>query len=181
LKKLKLGIVLSMMISPKKTLQDTIDTTNWYYSLIVSGLAFGLFFLQTGLDLFKTGQKNFISVIITALIGLGYGIFVIPLLGILIWLIFKVFKSNKSITWAISTICLSYSGALIYGLVGLVFSLVLKWNTAIAFGVTGILWAIRPMVLSIKEMSNDKLAPSIIITTLVCVFVLVSWSFIGQI
>jgi len=181
LKKVNVGIIFSMMISPKKTFNEGVNKTKWYFSLIVSGMAFGLFFLQTGMDLYKTGQKNILFVIFSGIIGLGYGIIIIPFIGVLVWLFLKIFKSTKTIQWSISTICLSYSGGLIYGILGIIFSLVFGWKTSIAFGVTGMLWAIRPMILSVKEMANGKLAISVVITTMISVFVLVSWSLFGQI
>jgi len=90
-------------------------------------------------------------------------------------------KTNKPIGWAISSFCLSYSGALIYGIFGLVFSFFFDWRTAIAFGVTGVLWATGPIIVSIREMTEGKSVLSIPLATLAGTVVLISWSVFGTI
>ena len=148
--------------------------------MVISALAFGMFFLQTGLDLYKTGQKGFSYLLMSGGVGLLYGLIGIPLIGALIWVILKAMKTEKGIKSAISSFCLSYSGALIYGALGLIFSLALGWKTSVAFGVTGVLWAIGPMIVTIREMTGGKNSLSIPIATLVSVVVLISWSAFGN-
>lgn len=169
-----------MMISPGSILRSAISGIPWFLSVAVSALAFGLFFLQTGLDLYKTGQKGLEFVIISAATGAFYGLTIIPLLATIIWLILKLAGSDKSIAWAISSFCLSYSGTLIFGVCGLFFSLVLGWRTSIAFGVTGVLWATGPIIVSIRQM-NANSAFSIPLATLAGVVILFTWSFFGRI
>ena len=173
--------IISMMINPSSVLKSAVSGVPWFFSLIVSAVAFGLFFLQTGLDLYKTGQKGLGFVILSAGTGAIYGASVIPLLGMIIWCILKLAKSAKTLSWAISSFCLSYSGALIYGISGILFSIVLGWKTSVAFGVTGVLWAIGPMIITIREMTEGKNKMSIPIASVVSGIVLVSWSFFGQI
>lgn len=173
--------IISMMISPASVLKSAILGIPWFFSLAVTAVAFGLFFLQTGLDLYKTGQKSIEFAILSAGAGVVYGITVIPLLGALIWCILKLAKSDKSIGWAISSFCLSYSGALIYGICGLIFSFLIGWRTSIAFGVTGVLWATGPIIVSIREMTGGKSVFSIPLATFVGIVVLFTWSFFGRI
>lgn len=172
--------IFGMMINPAGTLKGALRSTKWYISLIVSTLAFSLFFMQTGLDLYKTGQKPFTYVILSAVLGGGYGLFIIPALGILIWIILKVMKSKETMTNTIASFCLSYSGALIYGILGLIFSLVLGWKTAIAFGVTGVLWAVGPMIVAIRELTGGKNKMSIPIATIISALILLSWAYLGN-
>lgn len=172
--------LFGMMINPAKVLKSVLADTKWFYSVIISAAAFGLFFSQTGLDLYRTGQKGMLYVIMMLVIGIAYGAVVVPVIAILIWLILKIAKVQMTIGQGISVICLSYSGALIYGLSGLVFSLVLGWNTALIFGVTGVLWAMGPMMYTIRQVSNGKRSLSIILSTLVGIAVLISWIFIER-
>jgi hypothetical protein len=144
-------------------------------------LAFGLFFLQTGLDLYKTGQRDFLFALLFAGLGLLYGAVFIPLLGSLFWGVIKMAKTQMSLTQAVSVFCLCYSGALIYGLFGLIFSLALGWKTAVAFGVTGVLWATGPMIHTIRRMTEGKTALSIVLSTVAGIAILVSWSLFGRI
>lgn len=175
-----LRTIFGMMINPAGTLKSVILSTKWYFSVTVSALAFTLFFGQTGLDLYKTGQKGLGFVWLSGATGVLYGIIVIPLLGLLIWTVLKLSKANRKVSETISLFCLSYSGALIYGVLGLIFSLVFGWKTSVAFGVTGVLWAIGPMIVTIRELTGGKNALSVPIATVVGVLVLFSWSFFGN-
>ena len=144
-------------------------------------MAFALFFLQTGLDLYKTGQKGFSFVVFSGISGALYGVIFIPLIGALVWGILKLAKTDKDMKWSISSFCLSYSGAMVYGILGIVFSIVFAWKTSVAFGVTGVLWATGPMIFAIREMTDGKNKMSIPIATIVGAVVLLSWSLFGQI
>lgn len=172
--------IFGMMINPRGALKSYFKT-KWYISAGVSAVAFGLFFGQTGFDLYKTGQKGLDFVLLTSSIGIVYGLLVIPLIGLLIWTVLKLVKGERKMKDTVSAFCLSYSGALIYGLIGLVFSLVLGWKTSVAFGVTGVLWAIGPMIITIKDLTGGRNTLSIIIATTVGIGVLISWSVLGNI
>ncbi|MGI6327886.1 MAG: hypothetical protein ACOX1I_02855 [Dethiobacteria bacterium] len=171
--------IFGMMINPAGALKGAFSS-RWYLGLVVSALAFGLFFIQTGLDLYKTGQKEMNFVLISAGAGITYGIIMIPLIGMVIWVILKAAKTDKSLLQAISAFCLSYSGALIYGLLGVIFSLILGWKTSVAFGVTGVLWAIGPMMFTIRELTGGKNVLSVPLATAVSAVVLISWSLFGN-
>lgn len=171
--------VFGMMINPAGALKGAF-ANKWYLSAVVSSLAFGLFFIQTGLDLYKTGQKEIDFVLISAGAGIAYGLIMIPLIGMVIWVILKAAKTDKSLLQAVSAFCLSYSGALIYGLLGIIFSIALGWKTSVAFGVTGVLWAIGPMMFTIRELTGGKNVLSIPLATAVSAVVLISWSLFGN-
>jgi hypothetical protein len=172
--------IFGMMINPAGALRGAF-ANRWYLSAAISALAFGLFFVQTGLDLYKTGQKEMDFVLLSAGAGVVYGLIMIPLIGAVIWVIMKAAKTDKTLLQAISAFCLSYSGALIYGLLGIIFSLVLGWKTAVAFGVTGVLWAIGPMIFTIRELTGGKNALSVPLAAAVGAVVLVSWTLFGSI
>jgi len=172
--------VIGMMISPGSAVKGAMSGIPWMFSVIVSALAFCMFFLQTGLDLYKTGQKGFTFLILSGGLGLLYGLIVIPFVGLLIWVILKTMKTDKAMKSAISSFCLSYSGALIYGILGIAFSIALGWKTSVAFGVTGVLWAVGPMIVTIRELTGGKNALSIPIATVVSALILFSWSLFGN-
>lgn len=173
--------IISMMISPRNALKHTVSKFPWGYSIVVSTMAFGLFFFLTGFDLYKTGQKGINFTIMSLGAGVLYGGIIIPAISVLTWVLLKTIKSKIKITFAISSFCLSYCGMLIYCVFGLVFTLILGWKVSIAFGVTGILWSIGPMVMAIREMSNGKDHINIFIATLVSCFTLITWTLLGQI
>lgn len=174
-------IIFGMMISPSSMLKEAVSEKRWYLSVAVSAAAFALFFLQTGLDLYKTGQKGAAFAVAAAIAGAVYGAVIIPVIGAVSWLILKLAKTEKGIKWGISSFCLSYSGTLIYGIMGLIFSLLLGWKTAVAFGVAGVLWAIGPMIATVRSMAQGKSNLSILIATLASCFILLSWSVFGYI
>lgn len=176
----KLRVVINMMISPASVLKSAVSSIPWYFSIAISTAAFCMFFLQTGLDLYKTGQKGIAFVILSAITGAAYGLIAIPLLGAIIWGILKLVKSQKDFKWVVSSFCLSYSGALIYGIMGILFSLLFSWKTSVAFGVTGVLWAIGPLIVTIRATTDGKNAMSIPIATIVSSVILLSWSLLGQ-
>ena len=171
--------IFGMMVSPAGAIKGALSS-KWYVSVAVSALAFGLFFIQTGLDLYKTGQKDMSFVILSLGTGVFYGLLVIPLLAGIIWLILKISKIRIGLLQVVSSFCLSYSGALIYGLLGIGFSIVLGWKTSVAFGVSGVLWAIGPMIITIRELTGGKNSLSVPMATLVSAIVLISWSTFGN-
>lgn len=172
--------VFGMMINPSGTLKSALSESHWALAPGVSALAFTLFFLQTGLDLYKTGQKGFSYVWLALGSGFLYGLLVIPVLGVIAWGFLKTFRMERNLKDAVASMCLSYSGALVYGIIGLIFSLLLGWKTAVAFGVTGVLWAVGPMMVGIREMSGGNNVLSMVISAAISVIVLFSWSFWGN-
>lgn len=173
-------IIFSMMVNPGKIIKDTDHVPKWHLALGVSGLAFALFFLQTGLDLYKTGQQGMEFVLFSALAGAAYGIVMIPLMSVIIWSLLKIGKTKKGLKWTVTSFCLSYSGALVYCTLGMIFSLILGWKTAIAFGASGVLWSIGPMIMVVREMTEEKMILSVSVVTVFACLVLLSWSYFGQ-
>lgn len=175
-----LRTLISMMLNPAAILKSTLAGIPWFFSLAVSALAFALFFLQTGLDLYRTGQKQLGFVLGSAGAGAVYGATAIPLLAIAVWMFLKIGRTDKPVGWAISSFCLRYSGAFIYGLLGLVFSLAFGWKTAVAFGVTGVLWATGPLITAVREMTGGNTALGVLFASAVGLVVLITWSAFGS-
>lgn len=171
---------LSMMINPGEVIKTQMTKIPWPYSVMVSGLSFTLFFLQTGLDMLKTGQIGASTVILITMLGLLYGTVGIALLAVMVWALSQAKQRDYTLGWTISTFALGYSATFVYALSGLNFSLAFGWKTAVAFGVTGILWALRPTLYTIKQLSGKRVAFSIAITPLCGAILLIGWAVLGK-
>ena len=66
-----------------------------------------------------------------------------------------------------------------YGLLGLLANLLLGWNTALAFGITGVLWALGPMLAAVKELTAGKTWVSIVVSTVCGALVLLGWAWVS--
>lgn len=171
---------LLMIMNPGEAVKDRMSQLAWPYALLVSGTAFTFFFMQTGIDLYRTGNVGLSSVIIISMLGLIYGTLGIAMLASLSWLLSQAGQRNIPLEWAISSFSLGYSATLIYAVIGLLFSMIFGWRTSIAFGVTGVLWALRPNMATIKQMSGDKTGFSIALTTMCGIIILFAWALLGK-
>lgn len=171
---------LNMMINPGEVVKHQMTKVPWPYSLMVSGLSFTLFFLQTGLDMLRNGQIQLSTVVLIAILGLFYGTAGIALLAVMVWALSQAAERNITMEWAISSFALGYSATFVYALTGLIFSLAFGWKTAVAFGVTGVLWALRPNLFTIRQMSGERVAFSIAMTTLCGAILLFGWALLGN-
>jgi len=169
-----------MMINPGEVVKNQMGKVPWPYSLLISGASFALFFLQTGLDLLRSGKIEVSGVILIAMLGLLYGTAGVALIAVLVWALAQAAERNITMEWAISSFALGYSATLVYAVTGLIFSLTLGWKTAVAFGVTGVLWALRPTLFTIKQMSGERVAFSIAMTTLCGAILLLGWALLGK-
>lgn len=172
--------VLSMIMNPGEIVKNQLIKIPWPYSLTISGLSFMLFFLQTGLDLLRNGQIEASGVVLMTMLGLFYGTAGVALLAVMVWALAKARERNITVDWAISTFALGYSATFVYALSGLIFSLAFGWKTAVAFGVTGVLWALRPILYTIKQMSGERVAFSIAMTTICGAILLIGWALLGR-
>ena len=175
-----LRVALAMMINPSAVLQKAVGGVRWPFSLLISALAFMLFFMQTGIDLLRTGQKGAGFVVLLSVEGLLFGSLGVALLAGIAWVITRVFKGDKPLGWAISAFGLGYCSTLIFTVLGMLFSLLLHWNTSVAFGVTGVMWATGPMIASIKQMSRENTALSVIVATICSGLLLFGWVLLGN-
>lgn len=170
-----------MMFNPGEIVKSNIAGIKWPFSLMISMGAFIIFFLQTGLDLMRTGQKQPPFVLLLVLEGAVFGFAGVGFLAALSWAVARVFHGDKTFQWVVTAFGLSFCSLLVYGLIGLPASLLLNWNTSIVFGVTGVLWATGPIISTIREMLRGKTAISIIMATLCCSLLLLGWSLLGNI
>jgi hypothetical protein len=171
---------LNMMINPGEVVKNQMGKVPWPYSLLVSGLSFTLFFLQTGLDMLRSGQIETSGVILISMLGLLYGTAGVALIAVMVWALAQAGERNITMGWAVSSFALGYSATLVYAVTGIIFSLLFGWKTAVAFGVTGVLWALRPTLFTIKQMSGERVAFSIVMTTICGAILLIGWGLLGS-
>ncbi len=165
-----------MVLNPGVLLKSHLQRYSWQWALSVSGLAFMLFFIQTSLDLYGGGVT--ISGIFIAIIGFIYGTLGVFLFAMMAWLIVKVWGNHHPAKWTVKAFGLGYSPALVYTTSGLLFNVFLGWNTALTFGIPGILWATRPMMATLKEMTGGKRIVSLLISVFFGFMIFMGWSWL---
>ena len=171
---------LTMIINPGEVIKKQMSTVPWPFSIGVSGLAFMLFFTQTGLDMMRSGQIEIGTMVIISILGILYGTAGVAIIAAIAWAITKMAGNKYTMGWTISSFALSYSATLVYSIMGLIFSLWLGWQTAVAFGVTGVLWALRPTIYIVRQMTGDRAWLSVAVATLCGALLLLGWAFLGN-
>ncbi|MBK6470374.1 MAG: hypothetical protein IPF94_06475 [Betaproteobacteria bacterium] len=175
-----LRTVLGIMVNPGGLLKARLEDTGWLAALSVSGFAFAMFFLQTGLDRARSGQINLETVGVLAAAGLVLGTVGVAITALVGWLGCKLVGGKAPVGEALRAFGLAYSPTLVYAAMGLAFNLLLGWNTAVAFGVTGVLWALGPMVAALKDLSGGRSAVAAVLATACGLVVLLAWMRLGS-
>jgi hypothetical protein len=171
--------ILMMMVSPGQVLAQGLGKIPWPFALSVSGVAFAIFFFQTGLDRHHVGPVGWIHCFLLGLLGGIYGTAGIAGIAVVAWSISRLIGGEQTPEWVIRAVALSYGSALVYGAVGLVFNLFFRWNTSISFGVTGVLWALGPMMAVFRQLTNGKIVSSVALATFCGALVLLGWGFLA--
>lgn len=174
-----LRTALSMILNPAQALRGALERVPWPFCLAVSGLAFTLFFLQTGLDMHRVGTASAGAAVGFTFLGTAMGTAGVALAAALAWACSRPFGGDRSLEWTVRAFCLAYTPTLIFVTVGLIVNLAAGWNTAVAFGVTGALWALYPIIAIVREMTGDKLAASLVISTVCGALALSGWALLG--
>jgi hypothetical protein len=170
---------LAMILNPGQVARGALEGVPWPFCLAVSGLAFTLFFLQTGLDMHRVGTAGTGAAIGFTFLGLGVGTIGVGLVAALAWALARPLGCGRSLEWTIRAFCLAYTPTLIFVIVGLIFNLAVGWNTAVAFGVTGALWALYPLLGILKEMTGEKLAASLLLASVCGALIISVWAVLG--
>jgi hypothetical protein len=172
-------VILGVAFDPGSLIRNRFVDTHFALALSVSGVAFMLFFLQTGLDRARDGQIATTGVAMLALVGFIYGTVGISMTAVVGWAGARLMGSTSGLGEAVRAFALAYSAALIYTAIGLLFNLIGGWNTAVAFGVTGVLWAVGPMISVLKGMVGGRGWPATLLATGCGLLVLVGWVRVG--
>ncbi|OHW63258.1 Yip1 domain protein [Andreesenia angusta] len=179
LKKSGFKSIFMIMVNPGGFLKNHLKQFHWAVGLTISALAFMLFFLQTGLDMNRAGKLSTGGLLIFMALGLLYGTGGIALLSLLANAISKSYGGDKDYAWTVKAFGLGYTPTLVYVILGIAFNLLAGWNTSIAFGVTGVLWALNPMIHSIKELTSGNLTVSLMLTTALGSITLLGWGLLS--
>lgn len=174
-KPLLLRTGLMMIINPAGALKRQLQNVNWKITASIPALAFGLLFFQTALDL---NQGTGITILLS-LMGVVYGGVLVTLLGMgcsIVLVRREENLDNKNVI--ISAMHLAYTSMLIYQITGVTISIFLNWNTAVAFGVSGMLFVLRPIMVTLRQLSSNQVV-SIILTTIIGFVLLAGWSLLG--
>jgi len=183
----RLRALFLMFVNPGAALKGALAETAPMFALGVSGTAFGLLFLQTGLDLLRVDVPTLpllswtgpVGVVGLCLLGVLYGTLGIALLGAIAFSITRPFGATLALGPTVRAIALGYSPALFYALLGVVANVLLGWNTAVAFGVTGLLWALGPMIATLRSMLSGQTRLSVALASLLGGLMLFGWAFLG--
>lgn len=133
------------------------------YALIVSGMSFFLLFLQTGLDRLRAGNITGGGFAFMLIKGILFGTVGIALLAAVAFVLSKMIGGGWNIARILRAVALGYGGALIYMVLGLLFNIFFKWNTTVAFGITGVLWALGPLYSVFRAITGNRKVPAVII------------------
>jgi hypothetical protein len=178
---------LLIFVNPGGALKGALSDLPVQIALGISGTAFGLFFLQTGLDLARVGGQTLPRFAMTGnagvaglcLLGVLYGTLGVALLGAIAWFATRALGATLTPEATIRAFALGYCPALVYAAFGIVMNVAFGWNTALAFGVTGVLWAIGPMISTLREMLGGRIWPSVILATFLGGLTLLGWAYLG--
>jgi hypothetical protein len=170
---------LAMILDPGRVMKSALQDVPWPFCLSVSGLAFAVFFLQTALDMHRAGTAGQRDIIVYSLLGLGLGTIGVLVVAGIAWSVARAFSAARPFLWTVRAFGLAYSATLIYALIGIILNLAAGWNTGVAFGITGALWAFYPLLGIAKELTGDRLGLSLVLTTVCGGLVLSVWAVMG--
>ncbi|AEE95509.1 hypothetical protein [Mahella australiensis] len=168
-------IPLSAVFNPSALISEHFENVPWPFAFSVSGFCFLLLFLQTGIDRLRAGTAMYFEVFQLVVVGTLFGTLGIFIIALIASVISKLFGSKWGIGQSMRAVALSYGSALAYMIIGIIINLIFKWNTAVAFGVTGMLWTMGPLYGVFRNMVGEKTIPSIIITAVCGSLVLFGW------
>jgi hypothetical protein len=164
-----------VMFSPGQVIKSRMGGVSWFWAYGISGSAFFLFFFESGLDLLRAGKTGPGQAILLALVGGLWGTLGIAAMAAVAWVLCRPFGSPHAFSWTLRSFALGYSPALIYTALGLLANLFLGWNTALAFGATGVLWSLGPNIAVLQEMLAGRLLPSALLATVIGGVTLLVW------
>lgn len=175
-------LVFATMAAPAEIIRRHAADLPAPVALLVSGSAFACFFAQTAIDL-QRGQAwdeaALAGAAVLAASGLLLGTLGVALLAALTWLLTRPLGTDTSFGFTLRAFGLAFAPTLVYGLCGLAAQITLGWPAALAFGVTGYLWALAPLNAAIAELVGERRTASLLLTTLVGATLLLAWAAIG--
>mgnify|MGYP006299288543 FL=1 len=171
--------LIGALLHPSGANPQDIAFIPWIVTLAVSAGAFGLFFLQIGLDRADAGWSTRSQPIVMLLLGLLYGTLGVLVLALIAWIILRVSGAKPKAGSVIRAFTLAYSPTLVALILGLVARALLGWRTAAAFGVPGMLWALGTMNSTLRRLSGGKTGLSVVLASVCGAVLLLGWGLLG--
>ncbi len=175
-------VVCATMAAPGEILRSHAGALPAPLALGVSACAFGLFFAQTGIDLHRGQPWDAPALAALGVLAAGgalLGSLGVAALAFCAWLLARPFGSEVEFAWTLRAFGLAWSPTLLYGACGLAAQLLLGWPAALAFGVTGYLWALGPLHAAIAELTGGRALVDALVTTAIGGLLLAAWAAIG--
>ena len=172
-----LALLVGMMFRPQEVLQQR--AVSWPAALALSGAAFALFFLQTAIDRWRVGKAGVLVACGLPILGAFCGTAGVAALATVGWGLSRLVGGTRPYSWAVRAYALAYVPALLYGVLGLGANLLFRWHTAVAFGVTGVLRSLFPLMAVHDQLTGNRRALSVLLTTACGGIVLLGWGIMG--
>ncbi len=171
-------VSLLKWMNPAGMLEHELEKVPWYIAIIISGIAFGLLFWQTGLDQRAVKEIGIPEIATLAIKGILMGTLGVIVLSFFVWVFIRITNKSISLEQAIKQMALSYTAPMVGLLFGLILNIAFGSRTAIAFGISGVLWSLNPIFRTIKKASKDRIFLSLFLTTAIGLIVMLSWDFL---
>ena len=168
--------MFAIITNPGVLLKNHLQRYSWQWALGVSGLAFMLFFMQTSLDVNRAGYADGGYIAGMTFTGLLYGTAGVAVFALLAKILVRSSEKTHTTEWTVKAFGLSYTPALVYSVCGLLANIFFGWNTALTFGIPGVLWATRPMTATLQEMTGGKKVFSLVIALAFGAILFIAWS-----
>jgi hypothetical protein len=168
--------MFAIITNPGILLKNHMQRYSWQWALGVSGLAFMLFFMQTSLDVNRAGYADGGYIAGMTFTGLLYGTAGVAFFALLAKILVRSSEKMHTTEWTVKAFGLGYAPALVYSVCGLLANIFFGWNTALTFGIPGVLWVTRPMTATLQEMTGGKKFISLIITLVFSFMIIFGWS-----
>lgn len=172
-------VAAAFLISPGPVVRRVVQSVPLWASLFVPGAAFALFFLQTGLDRMEAETAEGATAGLLSVVGFAYGTVGLAALAVVIAATLRLLGADHPTPAVVSAVALAYSPTLVYVLLGLAANLAVGWRTAVAFGATGVVWAVAPLVGVLRELTGGRTVVAIATATLSGTLVLLGWALLG--
>lgn len=169
------SVWLSALFDPAGLIARHLDGLGVLPALAVSGLAFGTISLQAALDLARTSAWDSSALTLLVLRGTLLGTVGVALVAVVAWVLSRPFAASQGLGWTVRAFGGAYGNALVYGLFGLALNLFLGWNTAVSCGVTGLLWALGPLFVAVRELAGGRGAVAALLSGISGALLLIGW------
>jgi hypothetical protein len=164
-----LDALLKILVRPQAVVEARLSALPVTTALHIPALAFCLLFLQS---FFEIGRSPLAAILLGIVMGYG-GITGVSAVG---WLGLRLVGVSHGLATVTRCFALSYAPALLYCACGLAAQRLLGWPTAVAFGVTGLLWALAPMTAALEQLSGQRTWLSVGLSTVCGGLLLCGWA-----